>query len=264
VRHAPRYAAPTPAELARIEKDLGALGVVVHDYFTPADAFETFRKAEYFPPDYHGGPPGGVWDEKLLEHLITSQMLGLTDFRPDDIYVDVAASSSPWANVLRERFGITAYAIDLEVNPLYQNLPFYRAENATATSFADASVRGASLHCAYEMFLGEDDVDLLKEMARILKPGGKMVILPLYMHTHYCAYSTPEYYGKGYSDPEAKEYVRLDGCGVPSSRKYDAKALVERVLRRIESLGMSYKLFALRNKEVGKNVYCHFILEVTR
>jgi ubiquinone/menaquinone biosynthesis C-methylase UbiE len=60
------------------------------------------------------------------------------------------------------------------------------------------------------MFMGADDTNLLKEMARILKPGGKVVILPLYLHTQYCAYSTPEYFGKGYSDLTAREYIRLD------------------------------------------------------
>ena len=118
------------------------------------------------------------------------------------------------------------------------------------------------MHCAYEMFTGDDDKGLLNEMARILKPGGKVVIVPLYMHTHYCSYSTPEYYGKGYSC-QAKEYVRVDCFGVPSSRKYDAKQLKERVLDRIQSLGMRYKLLVLRNKaEVGTGIYCHFILEV--
>jgi hypothetical protein len=102
-------------------------------------------------------------------------------------------------------------------------------------------------------------------MWRILKPGGKVIIVPLYMHTHYCAYSTPEYYGKGYSDSAAKEYVRLDCFGVPSSRKYDGRMLQARVLDPIERLGMHYQLLALCNKaDMGKNIYCHFILEIIR
>jgi len=96
--------------------------------------------------------------------------------------------------------------------------------------------------------MGDDDTNLLVEMGRILKPGGKVIIVPLYMHTHYCAYSTPEYYGKGYSDSAAKEYVRLDCFGIPSSRKYDAQMLKTRVLESIERLGMRYQLLALRNK----------------
>ncbi|WP_425482769.1 hypothetical protein [Caldichromatium japonicum] len=80
-------------------------------------------------------------------------------------------------------------------------------------------MRGASLHCAFEMFAGDDDVLFVQEAARLLVPGGRVVILPLYMYTHYCAYSTPEYWGRGHSDPAAVEYVRMDTWGVLSSRK---------------------------------------------
>ncbi len=138
-------------------------------------------------------------------------------------------------------------------------------ENAIQTSFADQSVRCASLHCAYEMFMGEDDTRLVGELARILKTSGKAVILPLYMHTHYCAYATPEYFGKGHSDPKAKEYVRIDCYGVPSSRKYDAATLKRRVLDPIGEAGLSYRMLALRNKDAfGRNIYCHFILEIEK
>jgi ubiquinone/menaquinone biosynthesis C-methylase UbiE len=265
LRNETPYVGPTPADLAQIESDLGALGVPIFNFSPPADAFRNFQKAQYFPLDYHGGTESGVWDEKLLEHWISAELLALSSFNAGDIYVDIAASTSPWAQILRERFGLTAFAIDLKQDSAYADLPYYRTENATATTFPDSSVRGASLHCAFEMFLGNDDVGLITEAARILTPGGKLVIAPLYMHTHYCAYSTPEFYGKGLSDPRAREYVRLDCMGVPSSRKYDAQVLTERVLRRINALGMSYRLLALRDKEkFGTGIYCHFILEVTR
>ena len=145
------------------------------------------------------------------------------------------------------------------------HLPYYRQEDATQTSFENASVRGISLHCAYEMFLGEDDSRFINEVARILRPGGKVVILPLYMHTHHCAYSTPEYFGKGYADPTAMEYIRLDCTGIHSSRKYDAITLKRRILDPITSLGLGYKVLALRNKaELANNIYCHFIMEIVK
>lgn len=167
---------------------------------------------------------------------------------------------------MRERLSTEAYAIDLgPVSAAYSSLGYYRSENATATRFASDSVASASLQCAYEMFQGQDDELLIDELARILKPGGCCVIVPLYMHTHYCAYSTPEYFGKGYSDLEAKEYVRLDCYGVPSSRKYDATQLKKRVLDRILKKGMTYRLRVLRNKQdFGANIYCHFILEIVK
>jgi SAM-dependent methyltransferase len=266
VRHAPVYVNPTPADLVEIEKGLIALGIDLHDYAPPAAEFHAFQAQGWFPPDYHGGLNSGVWDEKLLEHWLSSERLGVMCFGPRDIYVDIAAATSPWAQALHERKNINAIAIDLcEIGMAYRHLDYYRVENATATTFANASVSGATLHCAYEMFMGQDDTKLINELARILKPGGKVVILPLYMHTHYCAYSTPDYFGKGYSDPIAKEYVRLDCSGVPSSRKYDPLKLKERVLDPVLAAGLRYKLSVLRNKnDFGKNIYCHFILEIEK
>jgi hypothetical protein len=50
-----------------------------------------------------------------------------------------------------------------------------------------------------------------------------------------------------------------------SVRKYDAATLKRRVLDRVAALGMDYRLLALRNKaELGRDIYCHFILEITR
>lgn len=266
LRNAPVYANPTPAELAMIERDLHALGVAIDDYTPSPEAFKNFQAEGWFPSNYHGGNNSSAWDEKLLEHWISCERLSLMNYGKEDIFVDVAAASSPWVQALRERKGLKTFAIDLdEVDPAYRNLPYYRIENATKTSFQNASVSGAALHCAYEMFMGEDDTRFINEAARILKPGGKIIILPLYMHTHYCAYATPEYYGKGYSDPAAKEYVRLDCSGVPSSRKYDAAKLKQRILDPIVAAGMRYRLLALRNKSMfGENIYCHFILEIEK
>ena len=265
-RHAPVYANPTPEELASIEEELAALGVSIEEYSPSPSAFLSFQEEGWFPTDYRGGKGGPIWHEKLLEHWISSERLGLMDYDQGEIYVDIAASSSPWVRVLRDRTGIEAFAIDLdEVGEAYRNFPYYRVEDATKSNFADASVTGASLHCAYEMFAAYHDTQFIHEAARILKPGGKITILPLYMHTHYCAYTTSEYYGKGFSDPAAKEYIRLDCTEIPSSRKYDAAQLKKRVLDPITSSGLGYKLLALRNKsEFGSNVYCHFILEINK
>lgn len=264
-RNVPHYQAPTVDDLSRIEKELLDLGVHVEDYQADADAFRAFHAAGLFPSDYHGGAASSVWDEKLLEHFIAFQLLALKNFTGDDMYIDIAACNSPWAHVLKTRFGMNAYAIDLELGVSYRGLPYYLQENATSTSFVDASVRGASLQCAFEMFMGEDDVEFVAEAGRILAPGGRLVILPLYMHTHYCAYSTPEYWGKGFSDANAREYVRMDCLGVPSSRKYDAVMLKRRILDPVQEHGMQYRLLALRNKEqLGRSIYCHFILEIIR
>ena len=265
-RKAPKYANPNTEELSQIESDLRSLPTHIIDYSPDSQRFKRFQEENWFPDDYHGGRSSGVWDEKLLEHWIAFELLGLENWGDNDIYVDIASQYSPWAQALRERRGLSAFAIDLApVGPAFSSLPYYRSEDATRTSFADASVRGASLQCALEMFAGDHDQLLIKELARILRPGGKVIILPLYMHTHYCCYATPEFYGKGFSDVGAKEYIRMDCRGVPSSRKYHAHSLRERLLDPILQHGLSYKLYVLRNKShFGVGVYCHFILEIEK
>jgi SAM-dependent methyltransferase len=266
VRNAPRYASPAAAELGAIEQELVAAGIAVHDLSPSPQAFADFQAQGYFPADYHGGRDGAVWDEKLLEHWIAAERLGLMGYSPSDVYVDIAAGNSPWVHALRQRHGLAAFAVDRsEIGASFRICPYYRREDATATGFADASVSGASLHCAYEMFAGDDDISLLGELARILKPGGKAVIAPLYLHREYCAYSTPEYFGKGHADPDAVEYVRDDCFGIPASRKYDVSKLRSRVLDTLVALGMAYRLIVLRNQsDLGRNIYCHFILEISK
>jgi len=263
--HVPQFANPDEKELTEIEESLLALDITLHDFTPSLESFTNFQNEAYFPTDYHGGIDGPVWDEKLLEHWIAYELLGVTNYQSEDIYIDIAAGNSPWAQKLHERYGIASNAIDLNIHSTFENLPYYKVENATASSFEDSSVTGASLQCAYEMFAKQDDISLWKEMARILKPGGKVIIVPLYLHSHYCAYATPDYYGKGYSDSAAKEYVCSDWMGIPSARFYDTEQLKKRVLDTITSLGMEYKLHVLRNKsELGNGIYCHFILEVTK
>lgn len=84
-RHAPVYANPTPEELASIEEELAALCVSIEDYSPSPLAFRSFQQAGWFPPDYHGGKNGNVWHEKLLEHWISSERLGLMDYDKSEV-----------------------------------------------------------------------------------------------------------------------------------------------------------------------------------
>ncbi len=264
-RNAEQYFGPTDDELVRIEEMLVHEGITLSEITIDLNDYKCFQEKMPFPADYHGGRGGGAWNEKILEHYISYKLLALAEFNQNDIYADIAAGGSPWAMLLRLNAGVQSFALDVNLRPPYDRLQYYRPENAVKTSFQDSSVRGISLHCAYEVFEGNDDIDLLKELGRILQPGGKAIILPLYMHTHYCSYASPEFFGKGFSAAGAREYINWKSCGVHSSRKYNVQQLTKRVLDVIFAAGMKYRILVLRNKkDIAADVYCHFILEIIK
>ena len=264
-RSADTYSSPTGRDIEDIEKQLRNCSIQLFDLYIDVKKFKDFCRHFQFPDDYHGGLKDPVRNEKLLEHYLAYEFIGIEKLDKQSKYIDVAACSSPWVKMLREKKLCESIAIDLEILPRYLGLDYYIKMDATSTEFENASVSGASLQCAYEMFRGEDDIKLIEELARVLKPGGRAVISPLYMHTHYCNYSSIGYFGKGYGDSSAREYLQPQAQNIPSSRKYSAKVLKSRILDKVQSLGMTSKLYAIRNKEeIGDHIYCHFILVIER
>lgn len=262
-RNVPEYQNPSAEELIQIEHRLLALDVPVLDLSVSLDEFEAFIKQAGFPVDYHGGANTPIYREKLLEHFVAWKLLAGDDERSSP-YVDVAAGESPWVKMLRER-GVNAYAVDLSIPGKHAHLEYYRQEDATNSTFEDESVGSASLQCAYEMFAGDHDIELLKEFGRILKPGGRVVISPLYMHTHACYYQTPEWYGKYDGDSGAVAYVRRDCWDIPASRKYSPETFRKRVWEAAFRYGLTPSLHILRNKkEVGSEMYLHFVLVIEK
>ncbi len=258
-RGAPTYAPTSDAELAEIEARLESLGIACEGLVVEPTEFQTFIQRFQFPDDYYGGLDSGIYEEKMLEHFLAWKLLEL-DVDRSGTYVDIAACASPWARRLREE-GVAAYAIDLELAPSFSHLDYYRQEDATRSNFPECSVRGASLQCAFEMFTGDQDQALVVELSRILLPGGRAVVSPLYMHTHASYYQTPEHFGSPAGDRNAKAYVRRDAWGITASRKYSPETLLARVWNPAISHGLHPRLLILRNKrELGDAIYLHFIL----
>lgn len=52
--------------------------------------------------------------EKLLEHFISLQLL---EIGPNDIFIDVASNTSPFRDIVKRRYGIPSYSLDLNYSP---------------------------------------------------------------------------------------------------------------------------------------------------
>lgn len=261
----PEFRNPNAEELKIIEDELHFTGITVEDYFVaPSDFFSFFNEFR-FGDCYFGGPGNGLYEEKVLEHYIGYDLLKLSEFSKADVYLDMAASSSPWIGILRDKLNPKAYAVDLHILNRIPHHAYYIAADAANTPFKNSTVKGISLQCAFEEFLGRNDTRFVHELARLLKPGGKAVISPLYMHTHHCGFSSSDYWGKGYADEDATEYITRDHDRIKFARFYDVPHLLKRIIETILPQGLQFRLLVLRNKhDIHTAIYCHFILEITK
>lgn len=259
----PRYQNPTLSELQHIESTLISNGITPVDYRVDLNGFNAFQSEYQFGDRFYGGT-GFIFIEKVLEHYLAFD-LGLRSMPQGGYYIDVAAANSPWVKMLRDN-GYKADAIDLEPSKHYSSLPYYHVMDATQTCYDPQSIDFVSLQCAFEMFIHDDDMKLIHELSRILKPGGSALICPLYMHIEYCGYCSPEYwYRKDFHDSNAELYVSPNSYGIPFSRKYDVAKLQQRVLETITQNDMNYKIRILRNgADIDPQVYCYFILEIQK
>lgn len=243
---------------ADIRNQMIQAGLEVVPYRIDVQAFYRWLGEAMFP-DYYSRLYDRVFVEKALEHYVGAELLAMPK---DSILIDVAASESPWLSIAPRMYGVTAIALDL--NPPSASVPGHRVvADATEMPYPNESIDSMVLHCAYEMFEGKSDSLLIQEAARALKKGGRLVILPLYMHHLYHIDSSPgadrrriEYQGaERVWREEAGRKVRLGG--IRFSRKYDVPAFLNRVAQYKGP--MKLKIWYIENeKEIDSVCYLKF------
>lgn len=183
-----------------------------------------------------------VFTEKALEHYLSSKLLDLNE---NDVFIDVAAASSPWYDLAENRYKCKSFAVDLHLPP-DKNDPRLIECDATNMPFDDESISTIALHCAYEMFENDADINLIKETNRVLNRG-KMVIIPLYMAHFYHILSSPKVNRRGIEYRKAKRVWRDDKYLVRFSRHYSVEAFKERVANHKDKLNL--KIFYFTNEK---------------
>ena len=200
----------------------------------------------------YAGSYGTLFPEKALEHYIGAKLLELDK---DDVLIDVAAAHSPWHQIAERLYGCKAYALDKTYPPGINNGII--GADATKMPLPDNSINKIALHCAFEMFEGDADIRLLPEAFRVLAKGGRMVILPLYMHNFYFADSAPISDRRGLDYQGAERVWRDDGHRVRFSRKYSVTAFMERIARNLDGLDLTI-YFIENEKDISPYCYLKF------
>ncbi len=178
--------------------------------------------------------PGGAFAKKPLEFFGTWSLL---QPRPEDIFLDAAGGVFTYLDRLETR---ERYLHDLEIGPalrekLGPGVTFLESD-AAAIPLPDASVDKISCHHAFEHFERDADIGFVAEIQRLLRPGGRACILPVFIGETYYEVTSHFTWRKHY-DPTARRLLdptaNIPG-GNAYARVYDPAALRRRVLDRID------------------------------
>jgi hypothetical protein len=123
--------------------------------------------------------------KKILEYFLT---LELIDFKETDTYIDIGSWLSPFPDLIRKRVR-KVYSQDMTYRPgFYQN---QIGCNAAHIPLPDKSVDKMTLHCTFEHFERDNDTLFIIEAQRLLRPGGKCFIIPLYLDSDFTNLTDP-------------------------------------------------------------------------
>ena len=218
-------------------------------------------------PDIVNMYSGDVKIEKSLEHYLTFKHL---DTQNNDVFMDVAAGGSNWGTILRKSYGIKkAYRQDLVYKDGING--FDIGGNAGDMPLPDEYVDVMTLHCAYECFQGNSDIEFIREAGRVLKQRGRLGIVPLYMDSVYFVKSGPKADRRHIDvEKEARWIWRDDDyLSEPFSRHYSPESFKERVMRNIVG-GMEGEVIHFTNLGeleehfLGQRIYCHFMFRAVK
>ncbi|MEP7168249.1 MAG: methyltransferase domain-containing protein [Bacteroidota bacterium] len=233
-------------------------------YRIDIDAFRKYYSETNYPMEYYGNKNGrdDNFIEKALEHFVSMQFLPLNK---NCTLVDIGAGNSPFSEILCEKFEIkNSYKQDLSfAEGVHENKIGGRA---SCIPFDDCSIDAMTLHCSLEHFEGNEDLAFFKETERVLKKGGKCVVLPFYLSSQYTVHLDPvNNLLKSFTPVISDEGAVIRYCDSKQafSRHYDVKTFRQRIINNTQ--GLNPGIYHVDNfKEVHADCYLRFILVMTK
>jgi hypothetical protein len=196
--------------------------------------------------------------EKFLEHQISFDLLAPA---PGAIVMDVASCRSTFPSILRRR-GHRVIAQDLEFAPGLHDDKL--GGSAAAMELPDETIDGMTLHCSFEHFEGPADTGFIREASRVLRPGGNVVILPLYLHQEFINMTDPIFASRVPIDDGATA-VAVFGYANRFGRHYSVAELRSRVIEPALAAGLTSAICRVRGSSaISPHVYVNFALVLTK
>lgn len=219
------------------------------------------RRADYATrfPEYYAG----MQKEKTFEHFVAMRLLELTE---GDVFLDLASEGSPLPEIAARLSGCRALAQDIMYPPGIRDGKM--GGDACAMPVGADFASAAALTCSLEHFEGDADTRLFAELARVLRPGGRVVVVPTYLFTHAATQTDPRYSVS--AEVQFDEGVPLycaEGWGNRHGRFYSPETLVERIVAPLRQ-SFAFTLYEIAAPFVtdydDTSIYARFALLAVR
>jgi len=252
---------PTSFEAPKTNEIIAALTSLAPDleiqgYVIDKNCFMQWKKEAQYPLlAYHIAS-----EEKYLEHFVSSELL-----RPvtNGLLIDVASCRSYFPQIMRRRgFRVVEQDLVYEEGLQGDRLGGDAAAMQVPDGFADA----LTLHCSFEHFEGDTDVRFIEEVRRVLRPGGRAVIIPLYVHHKYLTLVDPfDLATSTVTVDSGASIVAPLGYGNRHGRLYSPTAFTERVYRSSVRFGLKPCFYVIENAAaISPDCYMRFALTLQK
>jgi SAM-dependent methyltransferase len=242
---------------AFLSQQLRELGVNVQPYVIDVEHFwKYWRKARYDDefPNYYGESYREFRVNKALEHFVSLELMQLL---PEQVYIDVASSVSVVPAIFSRLKGVKVYRQDL-VYPdgLHDDTI---GGDAAAMPVPDSFAHAMALHCSFEHFEGDADSRFIIEACRVLKPGGVLCILPLYLLQEYVIRTDPVLAQQGQVEFDNDVLIcATPDCNLRHWRMYSAAQFVQRVVKNRGDLDLTvYEV--TNNRLISPDTYVDYV-----
>lgn len=240
---------------AIVEDELHRNGFEVKPFLIDkADYYNFLNVAQYRRfRGYHKGGKSWGFTEKSLEHYLAAKLLNLSN---QDVFLDIACANSPASFIYHELYGCQVYRQD-QIFPkgIHGNVIGGNAEEMPVPcGFATKM----ALHCSFEHFERNSDIEFIKEANRVLREKGMLCIVPLYLSTSYTIFTDPICVPKNLPFESDATLCCVKKWQNRHGRFYDVRHLINRIRDNLGALTL--KIFIVQNeKDVDSSCYVKFI-----
>jgi SAM-dependent methyltransferase len=215
------------------------------------DAGYAFRYPAYYP---------GNRAEKSFEHWFALDVL---DLRPTEVFIDIASENSPLSEIAWRLRGACSFSQDIQYAPGITGSRI--GGDACAMPLADGFAAKVALTCSLEHFERDADVRLFRELARVLRSGGAVCVIPFYIYDIPASQTDPQV--SLYADVPFDEGATLfcaAGWGNRHARFYSPATFMQRIALPMAEL-FAFRYIRVANADaIDPSIYGRFALLATR